>query len=103
AGDLGDLAKIRNTAYTSKENSTQTVEAYHRLIEKLIDLSQDMVVVLVALLATGALTEAGEVAGWARPAGVLAGGVLVWRRAPFAVVVLGAAGTTAVLRAAGVA
>ncbi|MFF7859251.1 AzlD domain-containing protein [Streptomyces sp. NPDC007904] len=66
-------------------------------------LSAGAVVVLVALLATGALTEAGEPAGWARPAGVLAGGVLAWRRAPFAVVVLGAAGTTAVLRAAGVA
>ncbi len=42
AGDLGDLEKIRNTAYLSKGNSTQTVEAYHRLIENLIDLSQDM-------------------------------------------------------------
>ncbi|MFE9775632.1 nitrate- and nitrite sensing domain-containing protein [Streptomyces sp. NPDC005931] len=42
AGDLGDLAKIRNTAYASERNSTQTVEAYHRLIENLIDLSQDM-------------------------------------------------------------
>jgi hypothetical protein len=29
--------------------------------------------------------------------------VLAWRRAPFVVVVLGAAGATAVLRAAGVA
>ncbi|WP_055695614.1 nitrate- and nitrite sensing domain-containing protein [Streptomyces prasinopilosus] len=42
AGDLGDLEKIRNTAYVSKGNSTQTVEAYHRLIENLIGLSQDM-------------------------------------------------------------
>ncbi|MFR9795390.1 AzlD domain-containing protein [Streptomyces sp. MS06] len=66
-------------------------------------LSAGAVVVLVALLATGALTEAGGFAGWARPAGVLAGGVLAWRRAPFAVVVLGAAGTAAALRAAGVA
>ncbi|GAA2557807.1 hypothetical protein GCM10010398_52460 [Streptomyces fimbriatus] len=41
-GDLGDIAKIRNTAYASERNSTQTVEAYHRLIENLIDLSQDM-------------------------------------------------------------
>ncbi len=41
-GQLGDIAKIRNTAYSSPENSTQTVEAYHRLIENLIDLSQDM-------------------------------------------------------------
>ncbi|MGW0708656.1 AzlD domain-containing protein [Streptomyces sp. NPDC002643] len=59
------------------------------------------VVLLVALLGTGALTEGGGFAGWARPAGVLMGGVLAWRRAPFAVVVLGAA-TTAALRAVGV-
>ncbi|MFI2203997.1 AzlD domain-containing protein [Streptomyces sp. NPDC020192] len=60
------------------------------------------VVLLVALLATGALTEGGDLAGWARPAGVLAGGLLAWRRAPFVVVVVGAAATTALLRAAGV-
>jgi branched-subunit amino acid transport protein len=77
-------------------------------------LSAGAVVLLVALLATGALTEGGGFAGWARPAGVLVGGVLAmgvpplrrgrnWgRRAPFAVVVLGAAVTTALLRAAGV-
>ncbi|MFD8521812.1 AzlD domain-containing protein [Streptomyces capillispiralis] len=66
-------------------------------------LAAGAVVLLVALLATGALTEGGGFAGWARPAGVLAGGVLAWRRAPFAVVVVGAAATTAALRAAGVA
>ncbi|MCF3132488.1 AzlD domain-containing protein [Streptomyces olivochromogenes] len=66
-------------------------------------LSAGAVVLLVALLATGGLTEGGGFAGWARPAGVLAGGVLAWRRAPFVVVVLGAAGVTALLRAAGVA
>ncbi|MEU0738454.1 AzlD domain-containing protein [Streptomyces sp. NPDC006134] len=65
-------------------------------------LSAGAVVLLVALLATGALTEGGGFAGWARPAGVLAGGVLAWRRAPFAVVVLGAAGVAALLRAVGV-
>ncbi|MFH8613282.1 AzlD domain-containing protein [Streptomyces sp. NPDC018029] len=59
-------------------------------------------VLLVALLATGALTEGQEFAGWARPVGVLAGGVLAWRKAPFAVVVVGAAATTALLRLAGV-
>ncbi|AKZ57365.1 Hypothetical protein SAM23877_4320 [Streptomyces ambofaciens ATCC 23877] len=64
-------------------------------------LSAGAVVLLVALLATGAFTEGGGFAGWARPAGVLAGGVLAWRRAPFAVVVLGAAAVTAALRAAG--
>ncbi|CAM5702789.1 AzlD domain-containing protein [Streptomyces aurantiogriseus] len=66
-------------------------------------LSAGAVVLLVALLATGALTEGGGFAGWARPAGVLVGAVLAWRRAPFAVVVLGAAVATAMLRAAGVA
>ncbi|MFG2128425.1 AzlD domain-containing protein [Streptomyces sp. NPDC048751] len=66
-------------------------------------LSTGAVVLLVALLATGALTEGGDFAGWARPAGVLVGGLLAWRRAPFAVVVLAAAGATALLRAAGVA
>ncbi|WP_217140671.1 AzlD domain-containing protein [Streptomyces sp. AC627_RSS907] len=64
-------------------------------------LSAGAVVLLVALLATGALTEGGGFAGWARPAGVLAGGVLAWRRAPFVLVVLGAAAVTAALRAAG--
>ncbi|MEU9353673.1 nitrate- and nitrite sensing domain-containing protein [Streptomyces griseoloalbus] len=42
AGELGELEKIRNTAFASERNSTQTVEGYHRLIENLIDLSQDM-------------------------------------------------------------
>ncbi|MFK0107409.1 nitrate- and nitrite sensing domain-containing protein [Streptomyces sp. NPDC091217] len=42
AGQLDDLAKIRKDAYQQKENSTQTVESYHRLITQLIDLSQDM-------------------------------------------------------------
>ncbi|MET8766193.1 AzlD domain-containing protein [Streptomyces sp. NPDC004658] len=64
--------------------------------------SAGAVVLLVALLATGALTESGGFAGWARPTGVLVGAALAWRRAPFAVVVLGAALTTAVLRGVGV-
>ncbi|MFF9040937.1 AzlD domain-containing protein [Streptomyces sp. NPDC014892] len=65
-------------------------------------LAAAAVVLLVALLATGALTEGGGSAGWARPAGVLVGGALAWRRAPFATVVLAAAATTAGLRALGV-
>ncbi|MFE5218730.1 MULTISPECIES: AzlD domain-containing protein [unclassified Streptomyces] len=64
--------------------------------------SAGAVVLLVALLATGALTEGGGFAGWARAAGVLVGAVLAWRRAPFVLVVLAAAGTTALLRLAGV-
>ncbi|MCX5332261.1 MULTISPECIES: AzlD domain-containing protein [unclassified Streptomyces] len=78
-------------------------------------LSAGAIVLLTALLATGALTEGGGFAGWARPIGVLVGGVLAmgvpplersreWgRKAPFVVVVLGAAGTAAVLRAFGMA
>ncbi|QNP70910.1 AzlD domain-containing protein [Streptomyces roseirectus] len=65
-------------------------------------LSAGAVVLLVALLATGALTEGGGFSGWARPVGVLVGVGLAWRRAPFVVVVLGAAGATAVLRGLGV-
>ncbi|MEU3249435.1 nitrate- and nitrite sensing domain-containing protein [Streptomyces sp. NPDC006997] len=42
ASDLNGLNKIRNTAYEAEDNSTQTVEAYHRLITHLLDLSQDM-------------------------------------------------------------
>jgi branched-subunit amino acid transport protein len=60
------------------------------------------VVMLAALVATTALTQGHGFAGPARPAGVLAGGVLAWRKAPFLVVVIAAAGTTAVLRLLGV-
>jgi branched-subunit amino acid transport protein len=57
---------------------------------------------LAALTLTVALTENGAFVGWARPAGVLAGAVLAWRRAPFVVVVVAAAGTAAVLRLLGI-
>ncbi|ROT31344.1 AzlD domain-containing protein [Micromonospora sp. HM5-17] len=57
---------------------------------------------LAALAATAALTEAGAFAGVARPVGVLVGAVLAWRRAPFVVVVVAAAGTAALLRLLGV-
>ena len=59
-------------------------------------------VLLIALAATAALTAGHGFAGWARPAGVLVAGVLVTRRAPFPVVVIAAAGGTALLRLAGV-
>jgi branched-subunit amino acid transport protein len=58
-------------------------------------------VLLVALAATSALTEGHSFAGWARPVGVLAGGLLAARRAPFPVVVIAACATTALLRLAG--
>jgi branched-subunit amino acid transport protein len=60
------------------------------------------VVLLAALVAITALTKGHDFAGLARPAGVLTGGVLAWRKALFLVVVLAAAATTAVLRLLGV-
>ena len=65
-------------------------------------LSDAAVVLLVALAATSALMVGQDFAGLARPAGVLVAGVLALRRAPFPVVVIAAAATTAVLRLVGV-
>jgi branched-subunit amino acid transport protein len=65
-------------------------------------LTASSVVLLVALVATSALLDADTFAGWARPAGVAVGGVLAWRKAPFVVVVLAAAGVAAGLRLLGV-
>jgi branched-subunit amino acid transport protein len=59
-------------------------------------------VLLTALVATAALTQGDGFAGWARPAGVLVGGALALRRAPFPVVVVAAAATTGVLRLTGI-
>ncbi len=59
-------------------------------------------VLLTALVATAALTQGHGFAGWARPAGVLVGGILALRRAPFPIVIIVAAATTAVLRLCGV-
>jgi uncharacterized membrane protein len=59
-------------------------------------------VLLVALVTTAALTAGHGFAGWARPAGVLVGGVLAIRRLPFLVAVVGAVVTTAGLRLLGV-
>jgi uncharacterized membrane protein len=55
-------------------------------------------VLLTALVATTALTEGHAFAGYARPAGVAVAGVLAWRKAPLPVVVIAAAGCTALLR-----
>jgi branched-subunit amino acid transport protein len=58
---------------------------------------------LSALAGTAALTQGGHlVGGVARPAGVLVGLLLAWRRAPFVVVVVAAAATAALLRLAGI-
>jgi branched-subunit amino acid transport protein len=60
------------------------------------------VVLLAALVAISALTEGHGFAGIARPVGVLVGGVLAWRKAPFVLVVVAAAATAALLRVVGV-
>jgi len=59
-------------------------------------------VLLVALVATASLAQGHDFAGWARPAGVLVAGVLAVRRAPFPLVVIAAAVTTAALRLCGI-
>jgi branched-subunit amino acid transport protein len=65
-------------------------------------LAAAAVVLLAALVATAALTDGQGSAGIARPAGVLVGGVLAWRKAPFILVVVAAAATAAGLRLLGV-
>jgi branched-subunit amino acid transport protein len=69
-------------------------------VERYLDLGATAL--LVALVATAALTEAGGFAGWARPAGVAVGALAAWRRMPFVLVVVLAAATTGVLRYLGV-
>lgn len=69
-------------------------------VEKIAAISA--VVLLAALVATQTVYEAQAFAGIARPAGVVVGGVLAWRQAPFVLVVLAAAGTAALLRLLGV-
>jgi branched-subunit amino acid transport protein len=65
-------------------------------------LAAAAVVLLAALVATAALTDGHGSAGIARPAGVLVGGVLAWRKAPFVLVVVAAAAAAAGLRLLGV-
>lgn len=69
-------------------------------VERIIGVAA--VVLLAALVATSALFDGSDFAGFARPAGVVVGGVLAWRRAPFVVVVVAAAATAALLRLLGV-
>lgn len=60
------------------------------------------IVLLAALVGTSAFLDGQEFAGFARPIGIAVGGVLAWRKVPFAVVVLAAAATAAVLRLLGI-
>ncbi|GAA1556317.1 hypothetical protein GCM10009789_07080 [Kribbella sancticallisti] len=64
-------------------------------------LAAAAVILLAALVATAALTDGHDAAGIARPVGVLVGGVLAWRKAPFVLVVVAAAATAAGLRLLG--
>lgn len=65
-------------------------------------MSAAATVLLFALCVTSAVSDGQEWSDPARPAGVLVAGVLAWRRAPFVVIVLAAAGTAAGLRLLGV-
>lgn len=65
-------------------------------LQALIDRS--VAVLFCALIATSMLLQDGHPAGVARTAGVFVAGLLAWRRAPFALVVVAAASTTATLR-----
>ncbi|SDF12627.1 AzlD domain-containing protein [Pseudonocardia oroxyli] len=67
---------------------------------RLLDLGATAL--LIALVATAALTEDGGFAGWARPAGVVAGAAAALLKAPFVLVVVLAAGVAAGLRALGI-
>ncbi|GAA4866728.1 AzlD domain-containing protein [Pseudonocardia benzenivorans] len=69
-------------------------------LQRLLDLGASAL--LVALAATAALTQGDGFAGWARPAGVAVAGVAALLKAPFVLVVVLAAATTAGLRLAGV-
>jgi len=60
------------------------------------------IALLAALIGTSALLDGTAFVGIARPAGVLVGLVLAWRKLPFVIVVIAAALTAALLRLAGV-
>ncbi|MDT7650610.1 MAG: hypothetical protein QOI36_2016 [Pseudonocardiales bacterium] len=69
-------------------------------VQRYVDLGATAL--LVALVATAALTDGTGFAGWARPAGVAVGALVAWRKVPFVLVVVLAAGTTSALRYLGV-
>ncbi|MFE5879422.1 AzlD domain-containing protein [Rhodococcus sp. NPDC056506] len=65
-------------------------------------LDRAVVVLLFAVVATSAIFTGHDVAGPARMLGVVAGGICAWFKAPLVVVVIVAAGATALLRLSGV-
>ena len=56
------------------------------------------VALLMALAVTAAVADGHTFAGWERPTGVVAGVIAAWYRLPFVVVVIIAAGVTALVR-----
>jgi branched-subunit amino acid transport protein len=66
-------------------------------------LSLAAIALLAALVAVATVLPGGHFRGFALPAGVACGALLAWRRLPFVAVIIAAAGTTALLRLAGVA
>jgi branched-subunit amino acid transport protein len=88
---------------------TYTMRLAGVVLRERLDLSDNLqrllpmaaAALLAALATTAALMEGTAFAGVARPAGVVVGAVLAWRRMPFVVVVVAAAATAALLRLAG--
>lgn len=73
-----------------------------RIPEQVEELMADAAVVLLtALVATATVFDGHAFAGPSRLIGVAVGAVLAWRRVSFVLVVIGAAGCTAVLRLLG--
>jgi branched-subunit amino acid transport protein len=70
-------------------------------VERYLDLGATAL--LIALVAVSTFTQDGGFAGWARPLGVVVGAAAAWWKVPFVLVVILAAGTTALLRLVGVA
>ncbi len=70
------------------------------LAERIVTLIA--VALIAALVATSTVTEGKSLHVDARVAGVAAGGIAIWRGAPFPAVVVIAAATAALLRLAGV-
>jgi len=94
----GPFLRARMVKAAARRGGATTAELPPRLTEL---MSTAATVLLVALVATAALTDGGSFAGVALPAGVFAGGVLAWRKVPFVVVVIVAAVVAAGLRLLG--
>lgn len=65
-------------------------------------MSGSAIIMFAALVATSTLLDGDAFAGFARLSGVAVGGLLALRRAPFVLVVLAAAVTTACARILGI-